>query len=63
MRKGASARKQEPALNTVRRTGTLRSRRESRRVARSVSSIPAGARNWGTLDQLSPLMVSSSSAI
>lgn len=63
MRKGASARKQEPTLNTVRRTGTLRSRRESRRVARSASSILAGARNWGGLDQLSPLMVSSSSAI
>lgn len=27
------------------------------------SSIPAGARNWGALDQLSPLMVSSSSAM
>ena len=54
---------QEPVLNTVRQKGTLRSRRESRRVARSASSIPAGARNWGALDQLSPLMVSSSSAM
>lgn len=52
---------QEPVLNAVRQKGTLRSRRESRRVARSASSIPAGARNWGTLDQLSPLMVSSRS--
>ena len=51
---------QEPVLNTVRQKGTLRSRRESRRVA---SSIPAGARNWGALDQLSPLMVSSSSTM
>lgn len=59
MRKGASASKQEPVLNAARRKGTLRSRRESRRVARFASSIPAGARNWGTLDQLSPLMVSS----
>ncbi|VWL93931.1 Uncharacterised protein [Collinsella aerofaciens] len=61
MRKGVSARKQEPALNTARRKGTLRSRRGSRRAARSASSILAGARNWGALDQLSPLMVSSSS--
>lgn len=52
---------QEPALSAARRKGTLRSRRESRRVARSASSIPAGARNWGALDQLSPLMVSSRS--
>ncbi|VYU32951.1 Uncharacterised protein [Collinsella aerofaciens] len=63
MRKGASARKQEPVLNAARRKGTLRSRRESRRAARSASSILAGARNWGALDQLSPLMVSSSSAM
>lgn len=54
---------QEPVLNAARRKGTLRSRRESRRVARSASSILAGARNWGALDQLSPLMVSSSSAM
>lgn len=54
---------QEPALNAVRRKGTLRSRRGRRRVARSASSIPAGARNWGALDQLSPLMVSSSSTM
>ena len=54
---------QEPVLSAARREGTLRSRRESRRVARSASSIPAGARNWGGLDQLSPLMVSSSSAM
>ena len=54
---------QEPVLSAARRKGTLRSRRESRRVARSASSIPAGARNWGALDQLSPLMVSSSSAM
>lgn len=54
---------QEPALNAARRKGTLRSRRESRRVARSAPSILAGARNWGALDQLSPLMVSSSSAM
>lgn len=52
---------QEPVLNAARRKGTLRSRRESRRAARSASSILAGARNWVTLDQLSPLMVSSSS--
>ena len=54
---------QEPVLNAARRKGTLRSRRGSRRVARSASSILAGARNWGGLDQLSPLMVSSSSAM
>ena len=54
---------QEPVLNAVRQKGTLRSRRESRRVARPASSIPAGARNWGALDQLSPLMVSSSSTM
>ena len=54
---------QEPVLNAARRKGTLRSRRESRRVARPASSIPAGARNWSALDQLSPLMVSSSSAM
>lgn len=54
---------QEPVLNAVRRKGTLRSRRGSRRVARPASSIPAGARNWGALGQLSPLMVSSSSAM
>ena len=54
---------QEPVLSAARREGTLRSRRGSRRVARSASSIPAGARNWGALDQLSPLMVSSSSAM
>lgn len=54
---------QEPALNAARRKGTLRSRRGSRRVACSASSILAGARNWGGLDQLSPLMVSSSSAM
>lgn len=54
---------QEPVLSAARREGTLRSRRGSRRVARSASSILAGARNWGALDQLSPLMVSSSSAI
>ena len=54
---------QEPVLNAARRKGTLRSRRESRRVARSAPSIPAGARNGGALDQLSPLMVSSSSAM
>ena len=50
-------------LNAARRKGTLRSRRGSRRVARPASSILAGARNWGALDQLSPLMVSSSSAM
>ena len=55
--------REEPALNAARRKGTLRSRRERRRVARSASSILAGARNWGGLDQLSPLMVSSSSAM
>lgn len=54
---------QEPVLNAARRKGTLRSRRGSRRVARSASSIPAGARNRGGLDQLIPLMVSSSSAM
>mgnify|MGYP000912802938 CR=1 FL=1 len=54
---------QEPALNAARRKGTLRSRRGSRRVACSASSILAGARNWGALDQLSPLMVSSSSTM
>lgn len=54
---------QEPVLNAARRKGTLRSRRKSRRVARSASSIPAGARNRDALDQLSPLMVSSSSAM
>lgn len=52
---------QEPVLSAARRKGTLRSRRGSRRVARPASSIPAGARNWGALDQLSPLMVSSRS--
>ena len=52
---------QEPVLSAARRKGTLRSRRGSRRVARSASSIPAGARDWGALDQLSPLMVSSRS--
>ena len=52
---------QEPALNATRRKGTLRSRRGSRRVARSDSSILAGARNWSAPDQLSPLMVSSRS--
>lgn len=55
--------REEPVLNAARRKGTLRSRRESRRVARPASSIPAGARNWGALDQLSPLMVSSSSTM
>lgn len=54
---------QEPALNAARRKGTLRSRRGSRRVARPASSILAGARNWGALGQLSPLMVSSSSTM
>lgn len=54
---------QEPVLNAARRKGTPRSRRESRRVARPASSILAGARNWGALDQLSPLMVSSSSTM
>ena len=54
---------QEPVLNAARRKGTLRSRREGRRVARSASSILAGARNWGALDQLSPLTVSSSSTM
>ena len=63
MFKDASVRKQEPALNAARRKGTLRSRRGSRRVARPASLIQAGARNWGALDQLSPLMVSSSSAM
>ena len=50
-------------LNAARRKGTLRSRRGSRRVARPASSIQAGARNWGALDQLSPLTVSSSSTM
>ena len=50
-------------LNAARRKGTLRSRRGSRRVARPASSILAGARNWGALGQLSPLMVSSSSTM
>ena len=54
---------QEPVLNAARRKGTLRSRRGSRRVARPASSILAGARNWGALGQLSPLMVSSSSTM
>lgn len=63
MPKDASRGKQEPALNTARRKGTLRSRRRSRRVARSASSIQAGTRNWCGLDQFSPLMVSSSSAM
>ena len=54
---------QEPVLKAARRKGTLRSRRGSRRVARPASSIPAGARNWGALDQLSPLMVPSSSTM
>lgn len=54
---------QEPALSAARRKGTLRSRRGSRRVARPASSILAGALNWGALDQLSPLTVSSSSAM
>lgn len=54
---------QEPVLSAARREGTLRSRWGSRRVARSASSILAGARNWGALDQLSPLMVSSSSTM
>ena len=54
---------QEPVLNAARRKGTLRSRRGSRRVARPVSSILAGARNRGALDQLGPLMVSSSSTM
>lgn len=54
---------QEPVLSAARRKGTLRSRRGSRRVARPASSIQAGARNWGALDQLSPLIVSSSSAM
>ena len=54
---------QEPVLNAARRKGTLRSRRGSRRVACSATSILAGARNWGALDQLSPLMVSSSSTM
>lgn len=54
---------QEPVLSAARREGTLRSRRGSRRVARSASPILAGARNWGALDQLSPLMVSSSSTM
>ena len=53
----------EPVLSAARRKGTLRSRRESRRVARSASSILAGARNWCGLDQLSPLMASSSSTM
>lgn len=57
------AKGQEPVLSAARRKGTLRSRRRSRRVARSASSIQAGARNWCGLDQLSPLMVSSSSAM
>ena len=43
-------------LNAARRKG-------SRRVARPASSILAGARNWGALGQLSPLMVSSSSTM
>ena len=50
-------------LNAARRKGALRSRRGSRCVARSASSIQAGARNWGDPDQLSPLMVSSRSNI
>ena len=50
-------------LNAARRKGALRSRRGSRRVARPASSILAGARNWGALGQLSPLMVSSSSTM
>lgn len=54
---------QEPVLSAARRKGTLRSRRGSRRAARPASSILAGARNWGALDQLSPLMVSSSSTM
>lgn len=54
---------QEPVLSAARREGTLRSRQGSRRVARSASPILAGARNWGALDQLSPLMVSSSSTM
>ena len=54
---------QEPVLSAARRKGTLRSRRGSRRVARSASSILAGARNWGAFDQLSPLMASSSSTM
>lgn len=54
---------QEPVLSAARRKGTLRSRRESRRVARPASSILAGARNWDALDQLGPLMVSSSSTM
>ena len=54
---------QEPVLSAARRKGTLRSRRGSRCVARSASSILAGARDWGALDQLSPLMVFSSSAM
>ena len=54
---------QEPVLNAARQKGTLRFRRGTRRVARSASSIPAGARNRGALDQLSPLMVSSSSTM
>lgn len=44
------AEEREPALNAARQKGTLRSRRKSLRVARSASSIPAGARNWGALD-------------
>lgn len=54
---------QEPVLSAARRKGTLRSRRGSRCVARSASSILAGARDWGAFDQLSPLMVFSSSAM
>lgn len=50
-------------LSAARRKGTLRSRRESRRVARPASSILAGARNRGAFDQLSPLMASSSSTM
>ena len=46
-------------LNAARRKGTLRSRRGTR----PASSILAGARNWGALGQLSPLMVSSSSTM
>lgn len=57
------AKGQEPVFSAARREGTLRSRRRSRRVARSASSIQAGARNWCGLDQFSPLMVSSSSAM
>ena len=61
--RGLLCRGQEPVLSAARRKGTLRSRRGSRCVARSASSIQAGARNWGDPDQLSPLMVSSSSTM